>query len=331
MSREYSIVRPRFWIGDTGKEMRKMGHQVQVVAFYLITCPTANMLGLYYLGMPTLCHETGSPFEGASKALRSLQEAKFAYYDGPSECVFVPNMAREQIGERLKRKDNRHVAVLRELHQLRKAPFFNDFLKIYRDAFELQDVEPVANLRSPLEAPSKGLPKPLRSQDQDQDQDQEQEQGDARGPVSARAKRTTATRIAADFDLTPERAAYATAQRIDPQRTMLNFRDYWTAASGAKARKCDWDATWRMWCRNDADRRSANGNGQAKPNDEAAWAEARAAAKDIGFRDPHPGDTVTSYARQVKAAKDAAPSVPLSERRGLAGISQLADKLRVAK
>lgn len=28
------------------------------------------------------------------------------------------------------------------------------------------------------------------------------------------------------------------------------FRDYWIAATGAKARKKDWQATWRNWCRN---------------------------------------------------------------------------------
>lgn len=172
MSREYSKVRPRFWTGDTGKIIRKLGRDCQVIGFYLMTCPSANMLGLYYLAMPTLCHETHSPLKGALKALRSLQEAKFAYYDLSSEIVYVPNMAREQIGERLKRKDNRHVAVLRELESLRKTPFFNDFVIRYRDVYELQDVVVDPDLASPLEGPSKAL----RSQEQDQEQEQNQEQ-----------------------------------------------------------------------------------------------------------------------------------------------------------
>lgn len=33
----------------------------------------------------------------------------------------------------------------------------------------------------------------------------------------------------------------------------LNFRDYWTARAGAGAIKLDWLATWRLWCRRDAD------------------------------------------------------------------------------
>jgi hypothetical protein len=170
--RDYSKVSPRFWTGETGKEIRKLGPECQVVAFYLFTCPSANMLGLYYLAMPTLCHETGRPLKGALKALRSLREAKFAYYDVPSEQVYVPNMAREQIGERLKRKDNRHVAVMNELERLRKTPFFNDFVNRYRIPFELHDVEIEPDFTSPSGGPSE----PLRSQKQEQEQEQKQEQ-----------------------------------------------------------------------------------------------------------------------------------------------------------
>jgi hypothetical protein len=56
--------------------------------------------------------------------------------------------------------------------------------------------------------------------------------------------------------LTEDRRAYAAAQGIDASATFENFRDYWTAASGAKARKHDWDATWRMWCRNQVERKT---------------------------------------------------------------------------
>ena len=64
-----------------------------------------------------------------------------------------------------------------------------------------------------------------------------------------RAARSAATRIPEDFSLTTERISYATEQGLEPGSVLEEFRDYWTAASGAKARKCDWDATWRTWCR----------------------------------------------------------------------------------
>jgi hypothetical protein len=78
----------------------------------------------------------------------------------------------------------------------------------------------------------------------------------------ARAVRSPATRLGEDFGLTEERKAYATAERLDPERTFAKFTDYWKAASGAKARKHDWDATWRNWCRTETDRPSMNGAGK---------------------------------------------------------------------
>jgi hypothetical protein len=70
--RDYAIAHSRFWTGDTGKLLRRLGRDYQVVGFYLFTCHNANMIGLYYLPLPTLCHEVGGlTLEGASKVLRS--------------------------------------------------------------------------------------------------------------------------------------------------------------------------------------------------------------------------------------------------------------------
>lgn len=68
--RDYAKVSPRFWLGETGRELRKAGAEAQVVAFYLMTSPHANMLGLYYLPVLYLAHETGLGLEGASKGLQ---------------------------------------------------------------------------------------------------------------------------------------------------------------------------------------------------------------------------------------------------------------------
>ena len=74
-----------------------------------------------------------------------------------------------------------------------------------------------------------------------------------------RAQTPTATRLPADFVLSPERRTVAVAERLDAERTFAKFCDYWRAASGARARKVDWEATWRNWCRTEADR-SGNGH-----------------------------------------------------------------------
>lgn len=89
------------------------------------------------------------------------------------------------------------------------------------------------------------LQKPPQTQTQTQISDSEKiSEVEARAPRSA-----PATRLPSDFELTPERRAIAEAEKADPDREFANFVDHWRSASGARARKHDWDATWRIWCR----------------------------------------------------------------------------------
>lgn len=74
-------------------------------------------------------------------------------------------------------------------------------------------------------------------------------------------RRATAKRLAEDFGLTPERRSIAEAEHVDCEREMAKFKDYWLAASGANARKHDWDAAWRNWCRKAAEQPRLNGRG----------------------------------------------------------------------
>lgn len=71
---------------------------------------------------------------------------------------------------------------------------------------------------------------------------------------SAESRKDRATRIPADFALTDERRAVAVAERVDPERTFAKFVNHWRAKGGQAARKVDWEATWRNWCMEDADR-----------------------------------------------------------------------------
>lgn len=67
------------------------------------------------------------------------------------------------------------------------------------------------------------------------------------------------SRLPADWTLPPDLAAYAASLGMTPtdiEREAENFRDYWTAAPGAKGRKADWPATWRTWCRKSMERKN---------------------------------------------------------------------------
>lgn len=175
--REYAKLAPPFWIGATGKQLRG-DPDAQVMALYLISSPHSNMLGLYYLPMTYLCHETGLTAEGASKALRRCIEVGFCDYDPETEMVWVIEAARFQIAERLSPNDKQTKGIANELSKLPKARLAAAFAEKYREAFHLPEalllsLKPLQKAKghqSPIEAPSK----PLRSQEQEQEQEQEQ-------------------------------------------------------------------------------------------------------------------------------------------------------------
>ncbi|MFT9115238.1 MAG: hypothetical protein ABF443_14225 [Acetobacter malorum] len=63
------------------------------------------------------------------------------------------------------------------------------------------------------------------------------------------------TRLPEDWEPTDEMRSYALSLNLNPTDVGENFRDYWVSAAGAKARKADWTATWRGWCRREAERK----------------------------------------------------------------------------
>ncbi|EMM1612234.1 DNA-binding protein [Raoultella ornithinolytica] len=166
--RDYATVAPQFWLGKTGRELRKKGAEAQVVSFYLMTSPHANMLGLYYLPILYIAHETGLGLEGASKGLKSSIEAGFCSYDEDAEMVWVHEMAAYQVGKALKPGDNRCAGVRSEYASLTENSFLSSFYERYKDDFHL-------SIKRETRQISEGASKGLRSQDQEQDQEQEQD------------------------------------------------------------------------------------------------------------------------------------------------------------
>ncbi|HDS4883995.1 TPA: DNA-binding protein [Klebsiella aerogenes] len=166
--RDYATVAPQFWLGKTGRELRKKGAEAQVVSFYLMTSPHANMLGLYYLPILYIAHETGLGLEGASKGLNRSIEAGFCSYDEDTEMVWVHEMAAYQVGKALKPGDNRCAGVRSEYASLTENRFLSAFYERYKNDFHLSIKRESHRI---LEGASKGL----GSQDQEQDQEQEKD------------------------------------------------------------------------------------------------------------------------------------------------------------
>jgi hypothetical protein len=90
-------------------------------------------------------------------------------------------------------------------------------------------------------------------------------EGKGREKEGSKSREARASRLPSDWTLTTERRAIAEAEHVDPDRTFAKFTNYWRAASGAKARKVDWDATWQNWCMTETDRKP-NGTGAKAPD-----------------------------------------------------------------
>jgi hypothetical protein len=170
--RDYSKVSPQFWIGKTGKALRKHGPEAQLVALYLMTGPHANMLGLYYVPQAYIAHETGLGIEGASKGLQGCIEVGFCSYDDESEMVWVHEMASYQIADKLSANDKRSAGVQNEYDSLPENPYLMGFFEMYAAAFCMTRKR---DSEGPMEAPLKAL----ASQEQEQEQEQEQAQEQA--------------------------------------------------------------------------------------------------------------------------------------------------------
>lgn len=173
--RDHAIVSPQFWTGSTGQQLRKDA-DAQRLALYLLTCPSSNMIGLYYLPIPTICHELGMKESQIRKALRRGIQLGFCDYDEASEVIFVFEMARFQCGKSLAPKDKRKPAVERLLRGFKKNRFYSDFFAKYGAAYGLK----MEASGSPFEGASI-----LRLKDQDQDQDKDQDKESPQAPAAA--------------------------------------------------------------------------------------------------------------------------------------------------
>lgn len=167
--REYSKAMPRMWQGKTMKALRRYPEGV-IVALYLMTSPSSNMLGLFAQPVLYMAYETGLGEEGARKGLQRCIEAGFCSYDEESEFVWVHEMASYQIASELKSNDKRCIGIQKDYDALSENPFLGAFFDRYAGAFHLTTRRGDGRQsQGASQAPSK----PHRSQEQEQEQEQE--------------------------------------------------------------------------------------------------------------------------------------------------------------
>jgi len=87
---------------------------------------------------------------------------------------------------------------------------------------------------------------------------------------------------------------FATDLGLAPDAVAANFRDYWHAKPGKEAVKLDWPATWRGWCRREAERNPT------RPGQRAAIAKPHALDGWLAMgSDPHPNFDIDAKAEEV--------------------------------
>jgi hypothetical protein len=107
---------------------------------------------------------------------------------------------------------------------------------------------------------------------------------------------TQGTRLSEDWNPNGEQRDYARQQGVaDVNRMTEDFKDYWLSAAGAKARKADWNRTWKKWARTEGDRqreKAAREQRVAKPSPSyrSNLASAQADIEDMLFGNDHDED-----------------------------------------
>lgn len=286
MAQNYTKIHAEFWSGETGREIRKLGASAQVTALYLMTCQSSNAMGLFYLPIVLLAHETGSSFEGASEALTALESIGFVAVDWRAEMVWIKNQAHYQLGSKLSRSDKRHSWLVGELKKLKTA-LVGSFIERYREAFELdQEVN-----GSPFEGPSKPLPSPIPNTQYpipiSSDPPLPPVGGATVEPDSEpKRKRGRKGKPPADWQPTDAHRAIARERGVDFELELAKFRDHEFATP-----KSDYDATFRNWLRSATPQRQGRG---APRMGEPGWT-----------RQPNGGLNLDDYMPKPKAVTNA--------------------------
>lgn len=143
--REYVKLSPKFWTGPTGRAVRRAGVEAQLVALYLLSSPHANFIGMYHLPLVYISADTGLGLETVRAALVAVERTGFARYDEDSECVWVVESAKWQVGEEMKAADAKTKYVQKEFDALPSdCPFKREFMARYGDAYHMRGAVPAS-------------------------------------------------------------------------------------------------------------------------------------------------------------------------------------------
>ena len=249
--RDYGRVFSTFW---TSEDTRALTDDARLLALYLLTGPHGTIAGVFRLPDGYVIEDVRWPSERVEQGFIELLRNGFANRCGTTNWVWINKFLTWNRPENPNQwTAARKIALQVPAQCAWKAEFSREFARAAGDPPPLKKNRSVSvSKRSPSGSGSGSGSVSGTATGAD---------GDARG--TARAARSPATRLPGNFELTPERRALAVTEHLDPERTFAKFTNYWKSASGSKARKLDWEATWANWCMTETARHT--GNGSAKP------------------------------------------------------------------
>ena len=204
--RDYARISPRFWTGKTGKQIKEHSSDHVAVALYLLSSPHSNMIGLYYLPILYIAHESGVSEPRVKGVLADLSDPEIGFcdYDREAETVWVYEAARFQLGDNPSDSQKKGAA-----NQYRDAPackFLEAFAAKYGSAIPL---DRRSNLKDTPSIPSGGGIDTLSSKEQEQEQEQEPSTG------SSDSKETDVSGVTAHYlEIYPRRAAQCRNKKV---------------------------------------------------------------------------------------------------------------------
>lgn len=148
--RDHARISPFFWKRGSGKKLRGNADAI-VVALYLSTAPTANMMGVYHLSIAEIVNDTGLPEKRVRAALDAVRAVGYAFFDEDAELAWVPNHAKFDIGDVMKPGDRRRPKLYVELAQVKGHPFEREFRLRYAEPFGLEPPPPLPTPTHPEE------------------------------------------------------------------------------------------------------------------------------------------------------------------------------------
>lgn len=211
--RDFAKVSPMFWTRGSGRGLRGDA-DAQVLALYLVTCPSASMIGIYYVPLVTIAHETGLGDARVRASLQRVTAAGFAEYDHDQELVWVPNMAAYQIGESVKPQDNKHKGIVTELSRYTAHRFAGLFMARYGSAYNLSHVVSCRPAAKPLASPLEGSePAWGREREREREENEIGPDGPASVPDGSLDQEEPAQRSLLTTDATPTNTTAPSRQK----------------------------------------------------------------------------------------------------------------------